>query len=176
MERKERMQLDLRQQLARDGARLGKFVGAKDYKRWNFNPAMEHWEEGFAIQAVHRKKMELKRKRQVFEEKLKGGYQAWWKSVNGAAVQEDGGVDPMEQEEFEASIRIHLEELKQKENALSKEEMTLRAETSKHQSALKRLSNEDQSRFKSHSEQNPRVGLFVFFRSTCHLYLKHLLT
>lgn len=161
------MQLDLRQQLARDGARLGKFVGAKDYKRWNFNPAMEHWEEGFAIQAVHRQKMDLKRKRQVLEDKLKGGYQAWLKSVHGEydqasgtkTVQEGGELDAMEQEEFEASIRVHLEELKQKEKALNKEEMTLRAETSKHQSALKRLSNEDQSRSKSNSEQNPRLGL-----------------
>jgi hypothetical protein len=153
------------------------------------NPAVEHWEEGFAIQAIKRQRRNLKRRREALEGKLAGGCEAWWQGVKiqnatvnkGAPVekshanagstsalsQQGGGagvvVDPMEREEFEASIRVHLEEMKKEENSLIKEETSLRTETSKHQSALKRLANEDQSRFKRHSDQHPRVREFIYF-------------
>ena len=118
---------------------------------------------------------------------MAGGCEAWWQGVkmqnaavnkgapvetshanaSSSALSQQGGVgvvvDPMEREEFEASIRVHLEEMKKEENSLIKEETSLRTETSKHQSALKRLANEDQSRFKRHSDQHPRVREFIYF-------------
>ena len=182
----ERADLELRQQLARDGARLGKFVGRATVSRFSLNPAVEHWEEGFAIQALQRRFKSLKRKREALEQKLAGGYEVWWQGVereqksgaedanvtsasSSVISQQEGRmvVDSMEREEFEAPIRVHLEELKKEENDLIKEEAFLRTETSKHQRALKRLANEDQSRFKRHSEQRCRVGSLVINVFAC---------
>jgi len=152
MVRKEsaREQAELRQKLASDGARLGRWV----YNRVGMR--MESmWEDGHALKACKNKKKELKRKRMELQKRLDEGRLAWQQPQNNGAGNTIT-VDAMEREEFEQSIRVHFEGLDAKEKELQKEEEALFIEKSAHKNALKQVMNEDSSRFQSRPKLNDR--------------------
>ena len=132
-----RQHAELRQKLASGGTRLGRWV-----YNWTGMRRETVWEDGQALQACQKKRKEMKRKRDVLENRLKEGSKHL------------GDLDAMEQEEFGQSISIHLDELERAEIELKKEEESLAAEKNAHKLALKQVTNEDYSKFKS----NPKVG------------------
>jgi hypothetical protein len=87
--------------------------------------------------------------------------------VGGLLVQDE--LDAMEAEE---SVRMHLNTIKQQEIKLSEEEKTLNAETMAHIRSLKRLANEDSSRF----QKVPKVcSIFSLFAPTISVFIMILL-
>jgi hypothetical protein len=123
---------ELRQKLASDGARLGRWI-----YNWVGMRRETVWEDGSAFKACEKKKKELLRKRSILEHRLREG---------SAAAH---NLDPMEREEFEQSIRIHLHELQRAEMELKQEEDALHVEKNAHKLALKQVANEDYSHFKT---------------------------
>eukprot|EP00559_Dactyliosolen_fragilissimus_P004829 CAMPEP_0184867564 /NCGR_PEP_ID=MMETSP0580-20130426/27055_1 /TAXON_ID=1118495 /ORGANISM="Dactyliosolen fragilissimus" /LENGTH=864 /DNA_ID=CAMNT_0027367925 /DNA_START=108 /DNA_END=2702 /DNA_ORIENTATION=- len=121
---------ELRQQLASDGARLGRLV----YNRVGMH-TVEGWEDGEATQACKRRRAKLKRKRDCLQ--LKQGQVS------------NGDTQGMEREELDESIRCHLEEIKREERVLDKEEERLYKEKAMHIRSLKKVASEDGSRFKN---------------------------
>jgi len=133
---------ELRQKLASDGARLGRWI-----YNWVGMRRETIWEDGTAFKACEEKRKELMQKRSILEQKLREG---------SAAAHH---LDAMEREEFEQSIRIHLNELQRAEMELKQEEDTLHVEKNAHKLALKQVANEDYSHFKSKRKLNDRYVL-----------------
>lgn len=133
---------ELRQKLASDGARLGRWV-----YNWVGMRRETVWEDGTAFKACEKKRRELVRKRSILEQKLKDG---------SATV---ATLDAMERQEFEQSIRIHLNELQRMEMELKQEENALNVEKNAHKLALKQVANEDYSHFKSKPKLHDRYVL-----------------
>jgi len=65
----------------------------------------------------------------------------------------------LEKEEFEQSVRVHLEELGREDRELDREEKRLIKEKSAHKRSLKRIANEDGSRFKQRPKLHDRYVL-----------------
>ncbi len=128
----EREHAELRQKLASNGARLGRWV-----YNWVGMRRETVWEDGTAMKACDKKRDKLKQKRDALEHKLK-------EESKGLE-----GLDAMEKEEFGLSIRVQLDELERMERALKAEEDALFAEKNAHKLALKQVTNEDYSKFKS---------------------------
>ena len=129
---------EMRQKLASDGARLGRWI-----YNWVGMRRETVWEDGTAMKACDKRRNELKRKRDVLENRLKEGSKTL------------GDLDAMEREEFQQSIRVHLDELERAEKELKKEDDALYAEKNAHKLALKQVTNEDYSKFKSMPKVSP---------------------
>jgi hypothetical protein len=171
----------LRQSLASNAARLGRFV----YTR-TLHGTIESWESGEAMAALKRQREELKVKRDVLEQRQKDA-----KRVSKRVMKEQqvhaitdsmpppapvatalysngestvvGGLlvqDELDAMEAEESVRMHLNTIKQQEIKLAEEEKALNAETAAHIRSLKRLANEDSSRF----QKVPKVCFKSFSR------------
>lgn len=127
-----REQAELRQKIASDGARLGKWV-----YNWVGMRKETVWEDGSAMRLCQKKRQAIESKRKHLMKRLETGY--------------DGldSTDLMEKESFEQSIRIHLEELDREQEQIKQEEDNLRLEKNAHRQALTQISNEDYSTFKS---------------------------
>lgn len=140
-----RESVELRQKLASDGARLGRWVSTRVGMR--VEPI---WEDGHAYLKLKKRRQELKMRRTQLEERSK--------SKLNLASNENGDIDPLEKEEFEASLRLHWGELEREEEEYRKEEEVLIVEKNTHKMALKQIANEDSSRF----SQRPKVCLILF--------------
>jgi len=141
-----RGQAELRQKLASDGGRLGRWIYSRVGMR--MEPI---WEDGSMLKACKKKRAELKMKRDVLETRLRVGFKSF-----GDVSGNKEGVDAMEREEFEQSITVHLDELERAERELQQEEDSLYKEKNSHKMALKQVASEDGSRFQS----RPKVSLF----------------
>jgi DNA repair exonuclease SbcCD ATPase subunit len=134
---------------------------------------MESWESGEAMLALKRQREELKVKRDILEQRQKDAKRVLKRVIKEQQQQTISSVDSMPppapvlspsngepvvvggllvQDELDAmeaeeSVRMHLNTIKQQEIKLSEEEKTLNAETMAHIRSLKRLANEDSSRF-----------------------------
>jgi hypothetical protein len=139
-----RESVELRQKLASDGARLGRWVSTRVGMR--VEPI---WEDGHAYLKLKKRRQELKMRRTQLEERSK--------SKLNLASNENGDIDPLEKEEFEASLRLHWGELEREEEEYRKEEEVLIVEKNTHKMALKQIANEDSSRF----SQRPKVCLIL---------------
>ena len=162
---------ELRHSLASNSARLGRFV----YTR-TLHGTVESWESGEAMMALKRQREELKIKREILEQRQKDAKKASKRvmkeqqqhttdsmpppppvtislpsngenAVGGLLVQDE--LDAMEAEE---SVKMHLNTIKQQELKLAEDEKVLNAETAAHIRSLKRLANEDDSRFRKISK------------------------
>jgi len=171
---------ELRHSLANNSARLGRFV----YTR-TLHGTVESWESGEAMMALKRQREELKIKREILEQRQKDAKKASKRvmkeqqqhttstdimpppppvtislpsngenAVGGLLVQDE--LDAIEAEE---SVKMHLNTIKQQELKLAEDEKVLNAETAAHIRSLKRLSNEDDSRFRKISKLNDRYTL-----------------
>ena len=127
-----RSQEDLKKKIASNGAKLGRWV-----YNWVGMRRETLWEDGSAIKVCEVKRRELKGKKDYLERRLKEG------AGNGMKK------DEMDREEFEQSIRIHLGELARGEIELKRQEDALHLEKNAHKLALKQVTNEDYSKFKS---------------------------
>jgi len=147
----------LRQTLASNATRLGRFV----YTR-TLHGTMEK-----------RQREELKVKRDILEQRQKDAKRVFKRVIkeqqqqtissmdsmpppapvlspsNGEPIVVGGLLvqDELDAMEAEESVKMHLNTIKQQEIKLSEEEKTLNAETAAHIRSLKRLANEDSSRF-----------------------------
>jgi len=151
---------ELRQKLATDGARLGRWVQNGHYSRLGMHAVQPVWEDGSAIREFKKRKDNLKKKRLSLEEARSKGLEQWKKENNDEYSNHvDGTSDPFESEEFDQSMWMHMTELKREETELLKDEEALNMEKVKHKRALKRVSSEDSSRFKSRPKMNDRYVL-----------------
>ena len=136
-----------RQKLASDGARLGRWV----YNRVGMR-VEPIWEDGTVNKELKQKKVVLKLKRQALEMKLENGFKTCDDNINGV------DDNAFEREEFEQSIQFHLEEVEREAKKLQREEDSLRLEKAAHKRELRRVANEDASRFK----KRPKVCALIF--------------
>ncbi len=150
-----RVQLLKRQQIASDCARLGRWV----YNRVGMR-VEPVWEDGIIGKELKVKRVRLSKKRETLEKRLKDGMDKLQCSQDKPSdiahgIGNDNYVNSLEREEFEQSIRIHLEELEKEEQELQKEEDATRLEKASHKRELRRVANEDASRFKN----RPKVSI-----------------
>jgi len=143
-----RESVELRQKIASDGARLGRWVSTRVGMR--VEPI---WEDGHANLKLKKRRQELKIRRALLEERSKS-------KLTASSDNED--VDPLDKEEFEASLQLHWSELEREEKELRKEEEALVMEKNTHKMALKQIANEDSSRF----SQRPKVR-FIYSLDEC---------
>lgn len=141
-----RESVELRQKLASDGARLGRWVSTRVGMR--VEPI---WEDGHAYLKLKKRRQELKMRRVQLEERSK--------SKPNLTSNEDRDFETLEREEFEASLRLHWSELEREEEDYRKEEEALVAEKNTHKMALKQIANEDSSRFSQRPKLHNRYVL-----------------
>jgi hypothetical protein len=146
-----RKSAELRQQLASDGARLGRLVTARS--RGGIQRAIESWEDGEEPTKLKKRREELKRRREVLEKRW--GDLARYDGATSISVAFDGEtsnserpMDDLEKFEAQETIRMHLEELKREERKLDEEDRALTLEKRKHVRTLKLVANEDASKFR----------------------------
>lgn len=186
----------LRQTLASNAARLGRFV----YTR-TLHGTMESWESGEALMALKRQREALKVKREILEQRQKDAKRVFKRvikeqqqqtitymdsmpppapvlSVQSPSNSEPivvGGLlvqDELDAMEAEESVKMHLNTIKQLEIKLSEEEKTLNAETAAHIRSLKRLANEDSSRFQKVPKVCCNQVPFFLFTPTICVYIR----
>jgi hypothetical protein len=186
----------LRQTLANNAARLGRFV----YTR-TLHGTMESWESGEAMVALKRQREELKVKREILEQRQKDAKRVFKRVIkeqqqqtitymdsmpppapvlsvqspsNGEPIVVGGLLvqDELDAMEAEESVKMHLNAIKQLEIKLSEEEKTLNAETMAHIRSLKRLANEDSSRFQKVPKVCSNRSPFFLFTPTICVYIR----
>ena len=150
-----REQVELRQQLASDGARLGRLV----FNRVGMH-SVESWEDGLVSKNLKRKKDELKRKKGILSKH----------KVEQATDKETSSLEVSEIEIRHESIEMQIEEIQRQEASIEKEEESLYLEKAAHIKDLKRLTSEDASRFSSRPKVSPSV--FKIISSGAHYYIK----
>jgi len=156
-----------RQKLASDGARLGRLT----YSRAGLR-TVETWEHGYAMNALKVEKSNLIRKKKILEmrqKELKKKASSKEKTLSNANLRTVSpsdvnafpveNMDELDRISTEESLKMHLSNIKRKENKILSEESMLEREKIAHIRDLKRVANEDASRFKSH----PKVFTFTCF-------------
>ncbi|KAL3766982.1 hypothetical protein ACHAWO_004956 [Cyclotella atomus] len=146
-----RKSAELRQQLASDGARLGRLVTARS--RGRIQRAIETWEDGEEPTKLKRRREELKRRREVLEKRWGDlarydGATSISEAFDGETSNSERPMDDLEKFEAQETIRMHLEELKREERKLDEEDRALTIEKRKHIRTLKLVANEDASKFR----------------------------
>jgi tousled-like kinase len=152
-----RENVELRQQVAQDTARLGRVV----YTRTGYTGSMETWEHGHAAVALKKKRQALTEQRVSLETRLKDAKRASKRlsmppsaaQTQGNEIMTVGGLEirnPLDAMEAEESAKRQLNELSLKEVKLAEQEGALNIEIATHVRHMKRVSNEDASRFGQH--------------------------
>jgi tousled-like kinase len=164
----ERQAKELRATLSADGNRLGRIVSTRAGMR-----VIDTWEEGFASRDWQVRKEEWKSKHRALlekQERLKQQLQNQQQSKNtdttigNSADSNDSTnattiLSPLEVQEAQESIQMHMEALLREEKELLAEEQTLNDEKGAHIRALKRVASEDASRFKNRTKLHDRYVL-----------------
>lgn len=150
---------ELRQNLASDGARLGRIT----YTRAGLR-TVERWEEGHASKLLQRRKMDLKSKKQIFLDRQATVERAVKTMSEGKDVTESiGGLvlnNSLAIMDTQESVRLHLTDILKQEAEVKEEEKALDNEKSEHIRSLKRVASEDASRFRS----RPKVSNYRSYR------------
>lgn len=163
---------ELRQQLASDGARLGRITHTRAGMR-----TVENWEEGHALTLLVRRKAVLQTKKQALLERHDTVEKAATALSEGRQVTESiGGLllnDPLTIVEAQESVRLHLDELAKDEKVLLEEDKTLKNEKAEHIRALKLVASEDASRFRSRPKVRSKCGLIriLFLQLDSHFLI-----
>jgi vacuolar-type H+-ATPase subunit I/STV1 len=156
----------LRQQLASDGARLGRITYTRAGMR-----AVEAWEEGHASKALQQRRIELESRKQYLAELEQSVEESAKLLSEGKKVTEIvAGVtlsDPLAIVEAKESVRLHLVQLHDEWGKLTEEEHKLNAEKAEHIRALKRVASEDASRFRP----RPKVRFSCIPFSSLYLFM-----
>ena len=145
-----RRSTELRQQLASDGARLGRLVTTR---RGGLARVIETWEDGEEPTKLKKRRDALKRRREGVKKRWAELTQkcdtidineVFGNEFSNLNVQEND-LDKIETQE---TIRMHLEELNREERKLEEEDRALSLEKRKHVRMLKLVANEDSSKFR----------------------------
>ena len=174
----EKQAKELRAKLSADGNRLGRIVSTRAGMR-----VIDTWEEGYAARDWQVRREEWKAKRRGLLEKqdrLKqrltgkqkpvdnGADAVFGASITGNSSASNKGttendavapLSPLEVQEAQESIQMHLEALLREEKELLAEEQTLLDEKGAHIRALKRVASEDASRFRNRMKLHDRYVL-----------------
>jgi hypothetical protein len=152
---------ELRQQLASDGARLGRLVSSRVGLR-----SHDHWEDGHDPLVVKQRKAELKQKREALERRREELSKTSLEPEARASQHTNQSTDTVlesdasnsqadlsmmnEFDRFEANetIKMHLDEVRREEAKLNEQERALQIEKQAHVRALKRVASEDSSKFR----------------------------
>ena len=152
---------ELRQQLASDGARLGRLVSSRVGLR-----SHDHWEDGHDPLVVKQRKAELKQKREALERRREELSKPSLEPEARASQHTNQSTDTILESEasnsqsdlsmmnefdrFEANetIKMHLDEVRREEAKLNEQERALQIEKQAHVRALKRVASEDSSKFR----------------------------
>src|SRR5210317_1915306 len=152
---------ELRQQLASDGARLGRLVSSRVGLR-----SHDHWEDGHDPLVVKQRKAELKQKREALERRREELSKTSLEPEARASQHTNQSTDTILESEasnsqsdlsmmnefdrFEANetIKMHLDEVRREEAKLNDQERALQIEKQAHVRALKRVASEDSSKFR----------------------------
>lgn len=144
--------VDLRQQLASDGARLGRLV----FNRVGMH-SVESWEDGLISKSLKKRKDELRRKKLTLLKQKSD------QSID--EVEENSELLEFSDMDIQSeSIEMQIKEIHRQELMIEKDEDSLYLEKASHIKALKRLACEDASRFNS----RPKVNAIIFL---CNKYL-----
>jgi hypothetical protein len=141
---------ELRQQLASDGARLGRLV----FSRVGMH-SVESWEDGFISKNLKKRKDELRRKKDALLKQQQQSEQAM-EEENSALL------EVSEKDILNESILMQIKEIQRQEVILEKEEESVYLEKASHIKALKRLACEDASRFSSRPKVSKRSISNIF--------------
>jgi tousled-like kinase len=165
----------IRQSLASDSARLGKVTYHRVASGIS-ERVMESWEDGFANTKLREEYESLR----VRKERLEGRMKEAKKSVKRVTTSkgemlppppkkdvDDSGdaygamevKDDLDAMEAEESVRMHLANLKKEESSLLEQEKLLEKEKIVHIRTLKRVQNEDSSRFRDRPKLHDRYVL-----------------
>ena len=165
----EKQAKELRATLSADGNRLGRIVSTRAGMR-----VIDSWEEGYASMdwKLRKKKYQSKYRALVQkQQKLKRRLNA---KVEGVDKSNDSTTDndtnppsddattaltPLEVQEAQESMQMHMEALLREEKELLAEEQTLNDEKGAHVRALKRVASEDASRFRNRTKLHDRYVL-----------------
>jgi hypothetical protein len=134
-----REQVELRQQLASDGARLGRLV----FNRVGMH-SVESWEDGLISKNLKRKKEELRKKKDLLRKKQ-----------SDMTMLRERTLESFDNDILSESIEMQIEDIQRQEAVVEKEEEDVYLQKASHIKALKRLASEDASRFSS----RPKVCL-----------------
>jgi hypothetical protein len=160
---------EMRETLATDGARLGRIVyaragmGMQLHMRAMSSSVVESWEEGHATKGLETRKKELKVKRAALEQRaqaLQIPTTTEQDDKENTAVTATATITTSELERVEAreAVRMHLNNVRRKENELAEEEQALNDAKGAHIRALKLVASEDASRFRS----RPKVRTILY--------------
>ena len=146
---------DVREKLASDSARLGRVV----YSRAGLR-TLESWENGYALTSIKNRRSLLVKKKEVLEKRQKD-LKKIVKQVQSKTVESPSEVNAIVTSDFtdisncdidimasEESLRMHLTNMKKDEQKLLFEEEALEKEKIAHIRQLRRVANEDSSRFR----------------------------
>lgn len=158
-----RKSAELRQQLASDGARLGRLVTTR---RGGIQRAIESWEDGEEPTKLKRRREELKRRRDGLEKRWGeltryDGAMSISEAFDGETSNSERQMDDLERFEAQETIRMHLEELKREERKLDEEDRALALEKRKHVRTLKLVANEDSSKFRFRHKVSEDVFIYT---------------
>ena len=165
---------ELRHSLALSSSRLGTLKYERVGGGISGERLVEVWEDGFAARKLKENLAALKERRALLERRQKEAKKQVKKLTSQQKsgempppppkvdAQETGGMvatDELEAMEAEESVRAHLGALKKREADLAEEEKLLETEKIMHLRALKRVANEDASRFQSRPKLHDRYLL-----------------
>jgi len=147
--------LKAREMLANDSVRLGKVVVMKTS---SLRGVSEMWRDGNAFKEVHSKMASLierresleKEKRAMMREASKARRKRRLEAESAAGTAPPAGKEwspSFEQSEREAVVKAALNQLKKEEESISEERKRLESEKKLHIRELKRIRDEEQSRF-----------------------------
>lgn len=173
---------ELRQRLASDGARLGRLVTSRIAGGLGGigGRTIESWEDGHAPRALKARRAELRRRREELERRGRELAAAPGAGRDGEAAGEtnddslqsgdtllgstdsshttDSGamMNELDRTEARETVRLRLDEVRRDEAALDGEERAMNVEKRRHVRALKRVSNEDVSKFRGRRKVRAR--------------------
>ena len=165
---------DLRQNLASDGARLGRLVSTRvGHSQFHRSQMIESWEDGHAPKQLKERRRELRGKREGLERRreelmrrsatsnadplLLDGMESSTATLTDscATTTETSSEDyssmlntELDRMEAHETARMHLDEITQQERDIDNEERALNIEKRKHVRSLKLVGNEDSSKFR----------------------------
>jgi len=162
---------ELRAKLSSDGNRLGRIVSTRVGMR-----VIDSWEEGYASRDWQDRKEEWKEKHRALlkkQERLKQRLAAQKEPASNTdgitsdktddsssdTTISESPMSPLDIQEAQESIQMHMEALLREEKELLLEEQALNDEKGAHIRALKRIASEDSSRFKSCAKLHDRYIL-----------------
>lgn len=171
-EKASRDALDARKKLASESVRLGEIVVV--HSRSIRSSVTEIWKDGHAFKSLHEEMGQLiKRKENLEKQKkaLERERRLMMKQFKKLSELEQAEwIEPLGFVERQESVKEALGQLKDKEIGISVERKNLESEKKLHVREIKRIQNEDQSRFNKHPVLHNRYLLMRLLGMCCCVF------